>query len=136
MTINDVRFVSTVGFLFSYFLTTQLLQAYQTYCQILQLDSKNKLATDAIEDLRRQLPDLPPANSFPLQIEEVANEDDDYAALVKPKKIIKDKLPEAVQSLKAETVKMVQKAKTANLQDNNFEILTQPSKKVLIEEIN
>ncbi|EAT35747.1 AAEL012096-PA [Aedes aegypti] len=111
-------------------------EAYQTYCQILQLDSKNKLATDAIEDLRRQLPDLPPANSFPLQIEEVANEDDDYAALVKPKKIIKDKLPEAVQSLKAETVKMVQKAKTANLQDNNFEILTQPSKKVLIEEIN
>ncbi|XP_019542500.3 sperm-associated antigen 1 [Aedes albopictus] len=112
-------------------------EAYQTYCQILRLDSEHKLAKGAIEDLRRQLPDLPPANSFQVQIEEVVNDDDDFAALVKPKKIVKDKLPEAVQSLKTETAKMVQKAKTANLQESKVEILPQrPTKKVLIEEIN
>lgn len=103
----------------------------------MRLDSDHKLATAAIEDLRRQLPDLPPANSFQVQIEEVVNDDDDFAALVKPKKIVKDKLPEAVQSLKTETAKMVQKAKTANLQESKVEILPQrPTKKVLIEEIN
>ncbi|XP_062549363.1 sperm-associated antigen 1 [Armigeres subalbatus] len=109
-------------------------EAYHIYCRILQLDPNSIQASGAIEELRRQLPDLPPANSFQVQIEDETS-DDGYAALVKPKKIIKDKLPEMMQSLKTTTSTIVEKAKTAELQDKKIDILPRPTKKVLIEEI-
>ncbi|KAL1402850.1 hypothetical protein pipiens_005893 [Culex pipiens pipiens] len=89
----------------------------------------NKLALNAIADLRRQLPDLPPPNSFQLPIEEVGGccSSDDFADLIKPKKLVKDKLPDAVKALQTETARIVRNSSKQDQQGS--------SKKVLIEEL-
>ncbi|XP_038104725.1 sperm-associated antigen 1 [Culex quinquefasciatus] len=104
-------------------------EAYQTYSQVLLLDPANKLALNAIADLRRQLPDLPPPNSFQLPIEEVGgcSSSDDFADLIKPKKLVKDKLPDAVKALQTETARIVRNSSKQDQQGS--------SKKVLIEEL-
>lgn len=96
---------------------------------MLLLDPANKLALNAIADLRRQLPDLPPPNSYQLPIEEVGGccSSDDFADLIKPKKLVKDKLPDAVKALQTETARIVRNSSKQDQQGS--------SKKVLIEEL-
>lgn len=110
------------------------------FSQVLLLEPNNKLALEAVDDLRRQLPDLPPPNAFQVKIENVGSEDvdvdcDDYASLIKPKKIVKDKLPDAMKSLRTETAKMVQKSVAPKIQNDKIEIIPRSSKKAFIEEI-
>uniref|UniRef100_A0A182IXR7 Sperm-associated antigen 1 n=1 Tax=Anopheles atroparvus TaxID=41427 RepID=A0A182IXR7_ANOAO len=92
-------------------------EAYKVYCDVLRLEPTNTIALNGTADLRRQLPDLPPANAFRMAIEEVRNgpaepEDDDFdfSALVKPKKIVKDKLPTAIKQLKKDTTNVLRKS--------------------------
>ncbi|XP_065072774.1 sperm-associated antigen 1 [Ochlerotatus camptorhynchus] len=114
-------------------------EAYQALSQVLLVDRNNKLALEAVDDLRRQHPDLPPPNAFQVKIEDVGNEDvavdDDYATLIKPKRIVKDKLPDAMKSLRTETAKMMQKSVSTKIQNDKIEIIPRPGKKVFIEEI-
>ncbi|XP_055622228.1 sperm-associated antigen 1 [Toxorhynchites rutilus septentrionalis] len=114
-------------------------EAYPVFCKILQFDPNWKLALEGVADLRRQFPDLPPPNAFRIEIQEVsdANEAaDDFAALIKPKKIIKDPLPGTVKALKTETAKMVKDTVARKQRSNNIEILSNTeTNKNLIEEL-
>ncbi|XP_058826228.1 sperm-associated antigen 1 [Topomyia yanbarensis] len=115
-------------------------EAYQVYCKVLIFDSANKLALNRIGDLRQQLPDLPPPNATLVNIVNVQNENDypdaDYAALIKPKNITKDRLPSAMKVIKNETTKLVQNTVVQNLQHTSIDILQQTRiKKPLIEEL-
>ncbi|XP_058125778.1 sperm-associated antigen 1 [Anopheles ziemanni] len=89
-------------------------EAYKVYCEVLRLEPSNSIALSSMAELRRQLPDLPPPNAFRMTIEEVSNspvepkEDEiDFSALVKPKKIIKDRLPTAIKQLKKDTASVI-----------------------------
>ncbi|XP_055524806.1 sperm-associated antigen 1 [Wyeomyia smithii] len=118
-------------------------EAYQIYCRVLLLDATNAIAVKRINIIQQQIFDLPPVNAHQIIIEDVrndANEENDYAALIKPKKITKDKLPNAIKLLEKETAKMVRNHATESQQ--SVEILNENSrkskvgaKKSLIEEL-
>ncbi|XP_052873268.1 sperm-associated antigen 1 [Anopheles cruzii] len=91
-------------------------EAYRVYGEVLRLEPANKVALSNTSQLRAQLPDLPPPNAVRMAIEEVGSaqqdsaDDIDFRALVKPKKIIKDRLPEALKQLKADTASALRKS--------------------------
>ncbi|XP_058065786.1 sperm-associated antigen 1 [Anopheles bellator] len=93
-------------------------EAYRVYGEVLRLEPANKVALSSASQLRAQLPDLPPPNAVRMAIEEVGSsteqqdstDDIDFRALVKPKKIIKDRLPEALKQLKADTASALRKS--------------------------
>ncbi|XP_053681674.1 sperm-associated antigen 1 [Sabethes cyaneus] len=117
-------------------------EAYKMYCNVLSYDANNTVALKRADDLRKQFSDLPPPNAWQITIEDVRNEpeEDDYVALIKPKRITKDKLPNAIKLLEKETAKIVQNYSVEN-QQNTVKIgttLFQPDpgvKKNLIEEL-
>ncbi|XP_058462379.1 sperm-associated antigen 1 [Malaya genurostris] len=114
--------------------------AYQVYCQVLGIDCSNSVALKKVDDLRGQLPDLPPPNATQIMVEDVRNEgdssDEDFAALVRPKKITKDRLPDAMKALKSETTKLIRDSVEKSRQQPSVDIRP-PSgpKQRLIEEL-
>uniref|UniRef100_A0A182NV72 Fatty acyl-CoA reductase C-terminal domain-containing protein n=1 Tax=Anopheles dirus TaxID=7168 RepID=A0A182NV72_9DIPT len=84
-------------------------EAYKVYCDVLRLEPTNTVALSNSASLRRQLADLPPPNAFRMTIEEVSNAEAeiDFSALVRPKKIVKDRLPDAIRQLKTDTTNII-----------------------------
>ncbi|XP_055607603.1 sperm-associated antigen 1 [Uranotaenia lowii] len=136
---------------------SKIRKAFEVYKKLLQLEPNHKMALSAVESLRKTDPDLPPLNSFRMTIEEVTNEqikteqlairkieeeqeiDVDFAALIKPKRIVKDKLPDAMKALKSETAKIVKESINQRQERTNRKIdltVTKPEpRKVLIQEL-
>ncbi|KFB35843.1 hypothetical protein ZHAS_00002782 [Anopheles sinensis] len=122
-------------------------RAMAIYCAVLRLEPSNSIALSSMAELSRQLPDLPPPNAFRMTIEEVSNDpveptDDeiDFSALVKPKKIIKDRLPTAIKQLKKDTASVIRQGAKEHTARSKQEITLQTDKNVsqrtpLIEEL-
>uniref|UniRef100_A0A182SVV5 Sperm-associated antigen 1 n=1 Tax=Anopheles maculatus TaxID=74869 RepID=A0A182SVV5_9DIPT len=86
-------------------------EAYKVYCDVLRLDPTNNIALSSTASLRRQLTDLPPPNAVRMAIEEVSNAEAeiDFRDLVRPKKVVKDKVPEAISQLRKDTVNILRR---------------------------
>uniref|UniRef100_A0A182K5A7 Sperm-associated antigen 1 n=1 Tax=Anopheles christyi TaxID=43041 RepID=A0A182K5A7_9DIPT len=121
--------------------TDKRREAYKTYCDVLRLESTNPVAISNTAKLRRQLPDLPPPNAVRLTIEEVGNAqaEIDFRELIRPKKITKDKFPQAIKQLKKDSVSLIrQQAQVQKEQDTEEMSLfpKQPPRRTpLIEEL-
>ncbi|XP_050080667.1 sperm-associated antigen 1 [Anopheles maculipalpis] len=116
-------------------------EAYHVYCNILLLEPTNNIALSYMEYLRRQLPDLPPPNAFRMAIEEVSNAEAeiDFRDLVRPKKIVKDKVPEVISQLSKDTASLIRR-QAEKMTDRPIEERTlfpepQPRRTPLIEEL-
>ncbi|XP_052889997.1 sperm-associated antigen 1 [Anopheles moucheti] len=116
-------------------------EAYQIYCDVLRLEPSNAIALSHTANLRRQLTDLPPPNAVRMAIEEVSNAepDIDFRQLVRPKHVIKDRLPESIKQLKNDTITLVrQHAETLAKRDTkDMTLSTEPPRRStpLIEEL-
>uniref|UniRef100_A0A8W7P870 Uncharacterized protein n=1 Tax=Anopheles coluzzii TaxID=1518534 RepID=A0A8W7P870_ANOCL len=101
----------------------------------------NAVAQTSTSTLRRQLPDLPPPNAVRLTIEEVGNDvpEIDFRELIRPKKVIKDKLPDAIKQLKKDTVSLIQQQAQAQTKQETEEMTLfpkpPPRRTPLIEEL-
>ncbi|KAM7359207.1 sperm-associated antigen 1-like isoform 2-T2 [Cochliomyia hominivorax] len=119
-------------------------ESYQLYNNVLQLDAENSVALKAIEELRKQFEDLPPPNATRLLIQDQSskngknlnpeiiktklkpksiNYDYDLADLVKPNRIVKNKLFKAAETLTNQTnqIQNDKKIKEKN-NDNKYEM--------------
>ncbi|ETN59998.1 sperm associated antigen 1 [Anopheles darlingi] len=89
-------------------------EAYRVFCEALKLEPSNKVALSSTAQLRNQLPDLPPPNAVRMTIEEVSSsasvDEIDFSALVKPKRLIKDRLPEALKRLQTDAGNFIREA--------------------------
>uniref|UniRef100_A0A182REJ4 TPR_REGION domain-containing protein n=1 Tax=Anopheles funestus TaxID=62324 RepID=A0A182REJ4_ANOFN len=95
-------------------------EAYQIYCDVLRLEPTNSIALNNTASLRRLLTDLPPPNAVRMSIEEVSNagSDIDFRQLVRPKRVVKDKLPDSIKRLQNDTITLVrQHAETVAKRD-------------------
>ncbi|XP_053659565.1 sperm-associated antigen 1 [Anopheles marshallii] len=116
-------------------------EAYQIYCDVLRLEPSNAIALSNTANLRRQLTDLPPPNAVRMAIEEVSNAepDIDFRQLVRPKHVIKDKLPESIKQLKNDTITLVRQHAEALAKRDTKEMTlsTEPPRRStpLIEEL-
>ncbi|XP_035903532.1 sperm-associated antigen 1 [Anopheles stephensi] len=86
-------------------------EAYKVYLDVLRLEPTNNIALSSTANLRRQLTDLPPPNAVRMVIEEVSNAEAeiDFRDLVRPKKIVKDMVPEAISKLQKDTVSLLRR---------------------------
>uniref|UniRef100_A0A182MHR0 Sperm-associated antigen 1 n=1 Tax=Anopheles culicifacies TaxID=139723 RepID=A0A182MHR0_9DIPT len=116
-------------------------EAYQLYCEVLRLDPENPIALSGTANLRRQLTDLPPPNAIRMTIEEVSNAEPeiDFRQLVRPKKVIKDKLPDSIKRLQNDTITLVRQHAEALAKRDTKEmtLTTEPPRRStpLIEEL-
>ncbi|XP_050095558.1 sperm-associated antigen 1 [Anopheles aquasalis] len=96
-------------------------EAYRVFCVALKHDPSNKVALSNTAQLRNQLPDLPPPNAIRMTIEEVSSsssssssntlaDEIDFSALIKPKRLIKDRLPEALKRLQTDASNFIRHA--------------------------
>lgn len=142
-------------------LTLYFLQSYQLYNNVLQLDPENSVALKVTAELRKQFEDLPPPNATRLQIQDESSKNKnvdkkatnqlepklksrnyDLAELVKPNRIVKNKLLKAAENfsktpIKAqEQRKILKNTKTNELRlPGSLEIGTAVKGKTLIEEL-
>lgn len=70
----------------------QRRDAYKTYQEIISIEPNNSTAKNAINDLEKQLTDLPPKNAFRMKIEEIDDEID-FSELIVPNQIKERKMP-------------------------------------------
>uniref|UniRef100_A0A182P9V4 Sperm-associated antigen 1 n=1 Tax=Anopheles epiroticus TaxID=199890 RepID=A0A182P9V4_9DIPT len=117
-------------------------EAYKAYCDVLRLEPANAIALTNTTSLRRELPDLPPPNAVRLSIEEVGNAvtEIDFSELIRPKKIIKDKLPDAIKQLKKDSADLIRHHTKAQPKHTDTEEMTlfpkpPPRRTPLIEEL-
>uniref|UniRef100_A0A182W9K3 Sperm-associated antigen 1 n=1 Tax=Anopheles minimus TaxID=112268 RepID=A0A182W9K3_9DIPT len=116
-------------------------EAYQLYCEVLRLEPANPVALNGTANLRRQLTDLPPPNAVRMAIEEVSNAEPeiDFRQLVRPKKVIKDKLPASIKQLQNDTITLVRQHAEALAKRDTKEMTlsTEPPRRntPLIEEL-
>ncbi|XP_040169990.1 sperm-associated antigen 1 [Anopheles arabiensis] len=121
--------------------TDKRSEAYKVYCDVLRIEPTNAVAQTSTSALRRQLPDLPPPNAVRLTIEEVGNDvpEIDFRELIRPKKVIKDKLPDAIKQLKKDTVSLIQQQAQAQTKQEPEEMTLfpkpPPRRTPLIEEL-
>uniref|UniRef100_A0A182UW00 TPR_REGION domain-containing protein n=1 Tax=Anopheles merus TaxID=30066 RepID=A0A182UW00_ANOME len=132
-----------------YFRAKEFKEAVQEYGKSLDLfpsaacfnNRAMAIAQTSTSALRLQLPDLPPPNAVRLTIEEVDNDvpEIDFRELIRPKKVIKDKLPDALKQLKKDTVSLIQQqAQAQNNQETEEMTLfpkPPPRRTPLIEEL-
>ncbi|XP_035790094.1 sperm-associated antigen 1-like [Anopheles albimanus] len=90
-------------------------EAYRVFCGALKLEPGNKVALSNTAQLRNQLPDLPPPNAVRMTIEEVSSStasagEIDFGALIKPKRLIKDRLPDALKRLQMDPGSFIRQA--------------------------
>lgn len=137
------------------------LQSYQLYNKVLQLDPENSVALKATTELRKQFEDLPPLNATRLQIQDESNKTKqvekypkeqpkstgktnnyDLAELVKPNRVVKNKLLKATENLSKipikpqEQNKVLTNTKTNELRlPGTLEINSTVKGKKLIEEL-
>lgn len=142
-------------------LTLYFLQSYQLYNNVLQLDPENSVALKATAELRKQFEDLPPPNATRLQIQDESSKNKnvdkkfknqlepklksrnyDLAELVKPNRIVKNKLLKAAENFSKTPIKAQEQRKILKNTETNelrlpgsLEISTAVKGKTLIEEL-